>query len=259
MSEYRISELLYATSFKSTAGASWGMNFTFDFKIDLNGNVYVKEGRNHYNEPQPLPTNIKYNIIDNIQIPEYIIDLFKYLMKTHCPSIHRDNTILPNSLPYSHYMGNNACRVEKLEMFFDIVKTIKHSLKENITTKSKNIIDIDSQLELYVSKNKLLEEEIENMNKKNKNIQTAYFDAINDNEKMKQQNKLLLEKINKLEQQVKTGNIVYVETPKYVETITRNYSSYRSTINTENTGTLPNAANRMVYNEYKGIYEPEEN
>jgi hypothetical protein len=259
MSEYRISELLYATNFVSTAGSCGGMSFTFDFKIDLNGNVYVKEGINHYNELQPLPTNIKYNIIDNIQMPEYIIDLFKYIMKTHCRSIPRDNTILPNSLPWSLYMGNNATRVEIVEMFFDIVKTIKHSLKENITTKSKNTIDIDSQLKLFVNKNKILEEELENMNKKIKNIQTAYFDAINDNEKMKQQNKLLLEKINKLEEQVKTGNIVYVETPKYIETTTRNYSSYRGTINAENTGTLPNAANRMVYNEYKGIYEPEEN
>ena len=97
------------------------------------------------------------------------------------------------------------------------------------------------------------------MNKKIKNIQTAYFDAINDNEKIKQKNKMLIEKNSKLEEQVKTGNIVYVETPKYIETTIRDYSIYIGTINAENTGTLPNAANRMVYNEASGIYEPEEN
>lgn len=239
MSEYQISEILYATDFTATAGSCWGSNYTYDFKIETNGNVYVKQGSRHYSDPQPSPNDIMFSIVDNIQIPEYIIDLFKYLMKTHCTSPHK--------------MGNSSCRNEKLIMFFDTVKKIKGSIKDmsvNLENNPQTIIERQTQKQLYLNKTKMLEKELENMNQKIKNIQTSYFDSINDNEQIKQQNKLLNEKISKLEDKIKQGHIVYVETPKNTsEQITHNY---------HNTVTLANAANKMVYDAYKGYYEPEE-
>jgi hypothetical protein len=245
MTEYRISETLSASTFTATAGSSWGENYKYDFKIDLNGNVYIKEGQAHYTSPIPIPRNEFLSIVDNIKIPEHMMEII--------------NNILQNNFvkPSRHY-NNTHISLQKIGIFFDLIKNIKKIIKE-MSENPHNSIDFQTQLELYINKNKILEEEIENMNKKIKNIQTAYFDAINDNEEMKKQNKILTEKISKLEEKIKTGNIVYVETPKYIETTSRDYSTYRGTINPVNTGTLPNAANRMVYNEYKGIYEPEEN
>jgi uncharacterized protein (UPF0335 family) len=128
-----------------------------------------------------------------------------------------------------------------------------------MTDKPQNNMETQTQLELYINKTKILEEEVENVNKKIKNIQTAYFDAINDNEKMKEEHKSLIEKIGKLEEQIKKGNIVYVEIPNNTNCPNNtNYPNFRIPINQENTGTLPNAANRMVFNKYKGIYEPED-
>ena len=79
---------------------------------------------------------------------------------------------------------------------------------------------------------------------------------------------MLTEKITKLEQEIKQGKIVYVDAPKLLTTPEPEYnhsiyrvpinSIYRVPINSINTGTLPNAANRMVYNKYTGIYEPED-
>ena len=50
---------------------------------------------------------------DNIKIPDYIIELYKYLIKTHLVS----------------RTGNVACRLEKMEMFFEMVKNLKKSIK----------------------------------------------------------------------------------------------------------------------------------
>jgi len=203
MSVYAISELLYGTDFMSSPGACWGSNFTYDFKVDINGNVYVKTGQAHYSDPQPTPNNIHYSIVDNIPIPEYIIELFKYLMKTHCTSPHK--------------MGNCSCRNGKLIMFFDTVKKIKESIQD-ISIKVNNdnhrsMIEAQTQMKLYLNKINTLEKELENTNKGAKNIQSAYVDTINENAQIKQQNKLLYEKISKLEEKIKQGNIIYVETP----------------------------------------------
>ena len=242
MTEYIMSKNLYTTDFVSTPGASWGSNYTYDFKIDTKGNIFVKQGMAHYNDPQPIPKKLLFSIIDDIKIPEYIIKLFDYLL----------NDIMKNN-------GNNSCRDSQAQTLFGIVKHLKQSIKE-MAQNPQNITEIQTQIELYANKNKMLELELESMNNKIKNIQTAYFDAINDNEKNKEQNKLLNEKIAKLDNEIKQGKIVYVDVPKLITTPEPeyNYSIYRVPINSINTGTLPNAANRMVYNKYTGIYEPED-
>ena len=242
MTEYIMSKNLYTTDFVSTPGASWGSNYTYDFKIDTKGNIFVKQGMAHYNDPQPIPKKLLFSIIDDIKIPEYIIKLFDYLL----------NDIMKNN-------GNNSCRDSQAQTLFGVVKHLKQSIKE-MAQNPQNITEIQTQIELYANKNTMLELELESMNNKIKNIQTAYFDAINDNEKNKEQNKLLTEKIAKLENEIKQGKIVCVDVPKLLTTPEPeyNHSIYRVPINSINTGTLPNAANRMVYNKYTGIYEPED-
>ena len=242
MTEYIMSKTLYTTHFVSTAGHCFGDNITYDFKIDTNGNIFVKQGMAHYTDPTPIPKNLLFSIIDDIKIPEYIIKLFDYL----------SNGMIKNN-------RNMSCRDSQAQTLFGVVKHLKQSIKE-MAQNPQNITEIQTQIELYVNKNTMLELDLETMNNKIKNIQTAYFDAINDNEKNKEQNKLLNEKIAKLENEIKQGKIVYVDVPKLITTPESeyNYSIYRVPINSINTGTLPNAANRMVYNKYTGIYEPED-
>jgi hypothetical protein len=241
MNEYIISHTLTATD----RIPNGGYNYDYDFKIDTHGNVFVKHGRCYYNE-STIRLHEYFSIVDNIQIPEYMMEIIVDTLKNHYA--FRSNR---SEIERRRYVEQHAS-IQKAEMFLDLVKKIKKTIKE-MTDKPQNNMETQTQLELYINKTKILEEEVENVNKKIKNIQTAYFDAINDNEKMKEENKSLIEKIGKLEEQIKKGNIVYVEIPNNT-----NYPNFRIPINQENTGTLPNAANRMVFNKYKGIYEPEE-
>jgi len=138
----------------------------------------------HYRDPQPSPTSELFSIIDNIKVPEHIINLFKFMMKTHPAKTS----------------GNCGCRNEKITMFFDMVKHLKNSTKEMYSESTQNIITkIKAQVESYKSKNTLLESELEKINKKIKNLQTSYEEAMNDNEQIKQENKSLKETIERLQ------------------------------------------------------------
>ena len=236
---YEITELLYASDFVSTAGACWGGIYSYNFQIDKNGNINVKYGQAHYSDPQPHPINLLFEIVDNIKVPDYIIELYKYLIKTH--------------LVTPHIRGNMACRLEKMQMFFEIVKHLKTSIKY-MSDNPQNITDIREQLDLFEHKNRILEDELQRMNTKIENIQKVYFDTLNDNKQLKDENNLLKEKIKQLETDIKKQKTrtIYVEVDK--PTIFR--EEYTNSINT---GTLPNATNRMILNNFTGIYEPEEN
>ena len=236
--DYEIVELLYATDFMSSAGGAWGNNYSYNFQIDKNGNVTVTFGHAHYRDPQPAPTILLFEIGDNVKVPDYIIELYKYLIKTQ--------------LVTPHVRGNQACRLEKMEMFFEMVKNLKASIK-HISNNPQNIGDMRQQIVLYKQKNILLEHELQKINTKLENIQTVYFDTLNDNKQLKDENKLLKEKIEQLETDIKKQKtrIVYVELDKPT-IFTHQYT------NSINTGTLPNAANRMAFNKFTGIYEPEE-
>ena len=243
--DYEITELLYATTFISTAGACWGDICSYNFRIDKNGNVNVKFGRIHYSNPQPKPTELLFEIVDNIKVPDYIIQLYKHLIKTHL---------------VSQNMGNGACRLEKTEMFFEIVKNLKKSIK-NIYDNPENYTDIKLQIDLYKHKNKIFKNELTKMNTKIENIQTAYFDTLNDNKQMKDENKLLKEKIKQLETDIKTqkAKTNYTSKPIYTTpTQTSNLGDCWSNPGGATIYTQPNAQNRMVYNETSGIYEPGE-
>ena len=138
--DYVITELLYATDFMSSAGSAWGCIYSYNFQIDKNGNINVKYGQSHYTSPQPQPIQLLFEIVDNIKIPDYIIELYKYLIKTHLVSPHKT--------------GNNACRLEKMQMFFEIVKNLKKSIK-NMADNPQNVID--EQIDLFKHKKIILE------------------------------------------------------------------------------------------------------
>jgi len=239
VNQYIIYKVLNATTFQAGAGACWGENYTFEFIIDKKSNVFVKRSETHYSNPTPPPTNKYFSIVDNIKLPDYIIDLLNHLIK--------HNKIGEGS-------GNGACRLEKVEMFFEIIKQVKKSIKE-MTINPQNQEDIKNQLEFTINKNELIEKQILEMDQKIKNIQTAYFDTLNDNEKLRDENLLLKERINTLENKIKnippTG---YIKVPQENIVTTFYYSGgYDSSSYTK-----PNAQNRMVYNETSGIYEPGE-
>ena len=191
---YEITELLYASDFIATAGACWGGIYSYNFQIDKNGNINVKYGQAHYSDPQPQPIKLLFEIVDNIKVPDYIIELYKYLIKKH--------------LVTPHIRGNMACRLEKMEMFFEIVKNLKTSIKY-MSDNPKNVTDIREQIDLFEHKNTILEDELQRMNTKIENIQKVYFDSLNDNKQLKDENKLLKEKIQQLENDIKNKNHLY--------------------------------------------------
>jgi hypothetical protein len=231
-------KLLNATTFQESAGACWGKNYTFEFIIDKNSNVFVKIGQRNYIDPTPPPTKEYFSIVDNIKLPDYIIELLNHLIK--------HNKIGEGS-------GNTACRLEKVEMFFEIVKQVKKSIKE-MTTNPQNQEDIKNQLEFTITKNELIETQLLEMDKKIKNIQTAYFDALKDNEKIKDENILLKEQINTLENKIKnTPPTTYIKVPH--DNIP---TSFECAEGFGSSYTRSNAQNRMVFNKNTGIYEQEE-
>ena len=95
-----------------------------------------------------------FSIIDDIKIPEYIIKLFDYL----------SNGMIKNN-------RNMSCRDGDAHSLFGVVKHLKQSIKE-MAQNPQNITEIQTQIELYVNKNKMLELELESMN--NKIIPSSY-------------------------------------------------------------------------------------
>ncbi len=73
-------------------------------------------------------------------------------------------------------------------------KGVKQELKQTIEN-PQNILDIKNKLETYITKFNLQEEISCDLENKIENIQKAYFDTINDNKKIKDENKMLKEKL----------------------------------------------------------------
>jgi hypothetical protein len=234
--DYEITELLYATDFMVNGAVAWGNIYSYSFQIDKNGNIIVKCGYNYYDGPQPHPIKLLFEIIDNIKIPGYIIELYKYIIKTH---------LAPNT--HINPPGKCACRLEKMELFFEIVKNLKKSIK-NIVDNPQNVVDIHQQIDFFKNKNIILEVELQKMNTKIENIQKVYFDTLNDNKILNDENKLLKKKIQELEIDVKKQKTrtvcIEVDNPT---------TFAQQNINSINTGTLPNATNKFT-----GIYKPKE-
>jgi hypothetical protein len=235
-----ISKTLYSTDFVSSFGACSGNIFTYDLKIDTKGNVYIKQGGAHFRDPQPVASHELFSIIDNIPIPEGIIEKIKNIIKTHI----------------GETKGNGACRKEKMDMFFDTVKYFKEYIKEQVENPQNirgHIINIYNeeirrlQKEVY-SKNDTIKEYV------NSNKVVSETKLVQD---LRAENKELYELVARLKGK---------ESPKTTTNSWYSYSrepEYKSTLSTcwSNPGgaticTQSNAQNSMVYNESSGIYEP---
>ncbi len=125
MSEYIISEIIYSedTGIKHQECRWLYTKESFDFKIDLQGNVYVKSGCATCDEPTPIPNTDYFSIIDNIQIPAYIVNVYKELIK----DFNKPNKLI-NPITNKNYL----CDTTKVYMFFDIVRKLKNQLNTSI-------------------------------------------------------------------------------------------------------------------------------
>ena len=108
---YAFDKTLYATDFTASCGSCWGNIYTYDFKIDMSGNVFIKWGQADFRESQPKATEELYSVIDNIKVPPYILELYEHL----CTQINQGP-------------GNGACRLDKIRMLFETVNQLKSSM-----------------------------------------------------------------------------------------------------------------------------------
>ena len=167
------------------------------FKIDINGNVDIsKTSSHHFNRLNSSPITKVLLINDNIPIPKYFISIITHLInmvtledidniaKIKVTSDHSEN-------PYSFYLEkfnqNNDAQItgRYWEIVVDIIKRIKQEVKELIENPQDNL-DIKTQLDTFIAKTILQQENIVELEQKIENIQTAYFDVLNDNKKSKE-------------------------------------------------------------------------
>jgi len=167
------------------------------FKIDINGNINIskfhkcKDGR-PYNQGGGIEQVLSIN--DNIQIPDYFINIIKFLIN---PITNKDIKTLKQNEKYAMMggimpdlnnisSGNNLQLTERYwEIIVDTITKIKEQVKE-IIENPQSSLDLKTQLDIYVSKTKQQQDCILELEKKIENIQTAYFDTLNDNKKLKE-------------------------------------------------------------------------
>jgi hypothetical protein len=159
------------------------------FKIDINGNVDISKKfsfNSHDFDRTPIQTVISIN--DNIPIPDYFIRIIKSLINLITLEEMERFTLNKNRYDSpKHPVGRNNHELTERywEIVVDTIKRIKQEVKELVET-PQGILDVKTQLNTYVSKIKQQEETILELNKKIENIQTVYFDALNDNKKLKE-------------------------------------------------------------------------
>jgi len=174
------------------------------FKIDNNGNVNIskfqkmQDGR-PYRYQGGIEQVLKIN--DNVPIPDYFIDIIKFLINpTTIEDIkhyeqtknHWETSIKAEIQRISD--GKNSQLTERYwEIVVNIIKRIKENVKKIIEQPQDNL-DIKTQLDTFMSKTILQQENIVCLETKIENIQTAYFDTLNDNKKLKE---IIKEKDNK--------------------------------------------------------------
>ena len=197
------------------------------FKIDNNGNVdiskFVKcQDGTPARQGGGIEQVLKIN--DNIPIPNYFINIINFLIN---PITINDIVIYereksrsdfnPNDLNWLTKYANRANSYMITERYLEIVVTTIKRIKENvkkIVENPQDNLDIKIQLDAFISKTKLQQENIVELEKKIENIQTAYVDTLNDNKNLKGiikekdnkqaelqcENKRLLQELNAMKQ-----------------------------------------------------------
>ena len=151
----------------------------YRYQIDSRGNVkiqHMQESWNGWNYPGVTIVSIN----DNIPIPTYLVDMLKELVTY--PSYNEPPTYS------SGFWDKNV---------INVFNKIKSGLKE-LANNPLDAADIKSQLGFSMNKNEILQNELKEMEQKCKNIQAAYVDTLKDNEKLKQEKRILSEKNTKL-------------------------------------------------------------
>ena len=165
------------------------------FKIDINGNVDIsKTSSREYNRLNSSPITKVLLINDNIPIPKYFISIITHLINNvTLADIENIANIkgTPDHSKHSFYLekfnANNDRQItgRYWEIVVDIIKIIKQEVKELIENPQDNL-DIKTQLDTFIAKTILQQKNIVELEQKIENIQTAYFDVLNDNKKSKE-------------------------------------------------------------------------
>jgi hypothetical protein len=165
------------------------------FTIDINGNVNIairQVPQSHHNPhtEQFQKKNI-VSINDNIPIPKYFINIIKELIEG--PSSQENLSVHHHFR--SKYMviqpwGSNInCLSPFYQKYWTIVIgiiiKIKEELRELVENPQDNL-DIKTQLDTYIVKTNLQQQHILELETKVDNIQTAYFDILNNNKYLKE-------------------------------------------------------------------------
>jgi hypothetical protein len=162
---------------------------TYFFKIDINGNVDISKKfsfNSHDVDRAPIQKVISIN--DNIPIPNYFIIIIKSLINRITLEEMERFTKNKNhfeSPKFPSGRNNHELTERYWEIVVDTIKRIKQEVKDLVET-PHGILDVKTQLNTYESKIKQQEEHISELNKKIENIQTVYFDALNDNKNLKE-------------------------------------------------------------------------
>jgi hypothetical protein len=163
------------------------------FQIDVNGNVNISE---QYAETTGTPRGERKNILsinDNIPVPKYFINIIKPLITQQSLQqldnykINRvkENDIISMSAVKSDRGGCDYVYKKYWEMVIDVIKRMKQEIKELVENPQDNL-DIKTQLDTFISKTNLQQENIVELEKKIENIQNSYFDTLNDNKNLKE-------------------------------------------------------------------------
>jgi hypothetical protein len=198
------------------------------FQIDVNGNVNISEKVSCKNDGSG-DKKIILSINDNIPVPNYFINIIKALILQ--TTFQQIDTINHNiNVPGCYYgsVEHNIIQQSAVKsdrgiydrvykkywvMVIDTIKRMKDEVKEIVENPQDNL-DIKAQLDTYIKKTILQQKNIVELEKKINNIQTAYFDTLNDNKKLNEliktkdnkqteleiENKRLLQELNNIKQ-----------------------------------------------------------
>jgi hypothetical protein len=167
-----------------------GVHLKYFFKIDINGNVDIsKTSAHNFNGLNSSPITKVLLINDNIPIPKYFISVIKSLINQvtleDIETIEQIKKTGHHHLTRFNEYNDVQIKGRYWEIVVDIIKRIKQEVKELIENPQDNL-DIKTQLDTLNVKTILQQENIVELEKKIENIQSAYFDVLNDNKKSKE-------------------------------------------------------------------------
>lgn len=249
----------------------------YRYQIDSRGNVKIQHMSKYWGDSWHVNTAL--SVVDNVPVPAYLVDMLKELVTYR----HNDGPTWD-----SGFWDKNV---------INAFNKIKSGLKE-LATNPLDATDVKSQLDFSMNKNEMLQNELNEMEQKIKNVQAAYVDTLKDNEKLKQEKTYMNEKLKKEIEDLKVKNTKITEAYLKISTDVARIASEKLALELElaksrtmrhytepgfgeefnpdytpfqglhdcfhNPGgaticTKANAMNRMVFNPLSGIYEPGEN